>query len=65
MRDFCLELSKIKGLKMLALQTKSSHFTLNQADKFVVNPSLKPAFLMFPVFQNLTSDIKFCVAVIV
>ena len=55
MLDFCLELSKIKVLKMLDLQTKSSHFTPNQADKFVVSPSLKPAFLMYLVFQNLTS----------
>jgi hypothetical protein len=39
-----LNQEKLMPQKMLDLQTKSSHFTTNQADKFVVSPSLKPAF---------------------
>jgi hypothetical protein len=47
-----LNLEKLKPQKMLDLQTKSSHFIPKQADEFVVSPSLKPAFLMYLMFQN-------------
>jgi hypothetical protein len=50
--DSCLNGGINEGQNLRGFQTKSSHFTPNQADKFVVNPSLKPAFLKYLVFQN-------------
>ncbi len=55
MLDFCLNCGKNEGQNLRDLETKSSHFATDGADKFGVNPSLKPPFLMFLIFQNLTS----------
>ena len=46
---------KNEGQNLRGLETKSTHFVPDQVDIFGINPSLKPAFLMFLIFQNLTS----------